>query len=274
MARKRSRWGDAPDTADGGENGGNGDGDIAEPTTKKRKSRFSSAAPPDTAATSAAVPAGGDDAGMGAKRAKAAALQASIAQRLAALKAKKAGGAAAAAPPAAPAAAAPAVPAAAPAAASKKARTYEIDMSDTTPLFKKEQRKRAAAAAQPKKKANPYLAHLEPSAAEDSKTKGSKKADGSAGSGGAAGLSKGPTDAASKVDDEDFTNAELLLDGRLRGGRVAKARSRHRPLTFVQPGKYTALAEQKRQRLRNAAAAGYASGRKAGYVPATMATAP
>ena len=295
MARKRSRWGDAPADTDAGDasadasgeaaaatgNGENG-GDSAGPSKKKRKSRFSAAPPPDTPAGNGAAAGTTFSIDVDAKKAKAAALQASIAARLAALKAKKAGSAAAGSAsaavgggaPAPPApAAAPAAPAAAKTAATKKAKTYEIDLSDTTPLFKKEQLAKEEA-SKPKKKVNPYLAHLEPAAdAGKSKKDGAAKA-----TDAAVSLPKGQ-DASSTLrattadNGNDNDDGELLLDGRLRGGKVAKTRSRHRPIKFVQPGRYTAMAELKREKLKNAAEAGYASGRKAGYVPATMATA-
>ena len=286
MARKRSRWGDAPaDTADADADGdaeaagevptaGNGDnGGDAEPSKKKRKSRFSSA-PPDTAAAITATAATATD--MDAKKAKAAALQASIAARLAALKAKKAGGA----PPTSATAAAPATAAPAATAQAKKAKTYEIDLSDTTPLFKKEAQAKAEA-AKPKKKVNPYLAHLEPADVDVGGGKGGKGGKGKKATEVAVSLQKGQDASApdptvsistSTAAEGDGDGGELLLDGRLRGGKVAKTRSRHRPIQFVQPGKYTALAELKRQKLKNAQEAGYASGRKVGYVPATMAS--
>ena len=163
---------------------------------------------------------------MDAKKAKAAALQASIAARLAALKAKKAGGTPSAATAPSAAAAPPAAPAAA--AATKKAKTYEIDLSDTTPLFKKEQLAKKAESSKPKKKVNPYLAHLEPAdddaggAAAGKGGKG-KKDGGAKATDAAAGLPKGrdasmpdPTDAEPAAADGD--GGELLLDGQKGAG--------------------------------------------------------
>eukprot|EP00562_Extubocellulus_spinifer_P033355 CAMPEP_0178693810 /NCGR_PEP_ID=MMETSP0699-20121125/7908_1 /TAXON_ID=265572 /ORGANISM="Extubocellulus spinifer, Strain CCMP396" /LENGTH=758 /DNA_ID=CAMNT_0020339241 /DNA_START=182 /DNA_END=2458 /DNA_ORIENTATION=- len=259
----------------------------AKKKTRTRKSRFSTLPATETAAASAsaavtaAPPPANTDGSSGSavedKKAKAAALQASISARLAALKARKAAGAAAGAGAGAGAGAATAgagaatVPAPKDAAAAtattttsskgtKRARVYDLDLTDTTPLYKKQAVERKK--NERKKKINPYLAHVEQPDDED---------DGADILVGIGGNKKGLN--ANDVPDSSATttttttsnsNDEILLDGRLTGGQTIKPRPHHRPLTFVQPGKYVAIAEKKRQKAINATASGFVSGRKSG----------
>lgn len=107
----------------------------------------------------------------------------------------------------------------------KKAKVYDLDMSVTTPLAKANNENSAG----PKKKANPYLTHLEEA--------------------------------------EDLNPDKLgpkLIDNRLAGGHVVKTRMRNKALKFIEPGAYIEKAERKRIKAENAAKSGFVSGRKTG----------
>ena len=106
---------------------------------------------------------------------------------------------------------------------SKKARVYDIDWDVTAPTFQTETDE-AQAAFKDQKKAPP------------------------------------------KVTNPYLSNAageeeEEAMDERLV--RASKPRSRHKPMNFVEPGKFVEIAERKRQKAINAAESGFTSGRKA-----------
>ena len=242
--RKRKRWGDAP-----------------EPSTTTT-STTSNGSTMGTAGT------GGTGAGGDTAKAKAAALQQSISARLAALKAKKAQ---------TQARVREQVVAAGQASLSKrtfsqshgaqvvggepqnkKAKVYDLDLSITAPTF----RKPKAEAEPPKKKINPYLAHMEQdnteNAATATATSNNKNTEGGA-------LIKATSTSTSTAGDGNG-NGEgqiLLLDNRLAGGQVVKKR-RKKELKFVQPGTYIHRAERKREKVANATKSGFVSGRKQG----------
>ena len=209
--RKRRRWGDAPATAT------------------------------STATATSSTPAGPGDA-----KAKTAALQQSISARLAALKAKKAQAqdqinnvvnpSKRGIPPSSTT-----VKGEPP---NKKAKVYDLDLSITAPSFRKPKD-----VEPPKKKFNPYLAHLEPDAASVSENGDKSKAK-------QLQLEPSQSQSTSKISSEDF-----LLDSRLAGG--AKKR-RNRELKFVEPGTYIHRAERKRSKAENATKSGFVSGRKQG----------
>jgi len=210
----------------------NSDGAAKE---RRRKRRWGAATPASDAApqatttvTTSSAPAGAVD-----SKAKALALKASIAARLAALKSKTKPAAAAAAvvgnkrpPPASNAASSSSAP-----PVAKRAKHYELDMTVTGPTFQK-----STAVAKPK--VNPYLAHMQ----EETK----ESEDG-------AGIAKDSSD-------------HKYVDARLEaaGHNAALKKIRRRELRFVEPGTFVDIAERKRQRAANAESAGFASGRKAG----------
>ena len=257
--RRKRRWGDGPAETPGGPDEG--------ATSSKRKSRFSSA-PPPTAPASVGVEAAPASVPVPVAdpKARAAALQASIAQRLAALKARTGAGGVGGGVSAP--STRPAEPPLAPtnvqkqkkrsfarthenegkaAAATKKAKVFELDMTATAPtrLVEKQQREeQLRSSAQPKEKVNPYLAHtvVDPvqTSAKSEKTAGGDEAHNLL------------------VDDE------LLLDTRLAA--THKPRLQSRPIKFVTPGTYTALGEKKRQQAALAEESGFLSGRKVGNV--------
>eukprot|EP00978_Attheya_sp_CCMP212_P035605 scaffold155711_cov47-Attheya_sp.AAC.1 len=197
-----------------------------------KKSRFSDG-PPPAAPLPAPAPVPVPGTGMQDKKAKALAMQASIAARLAAL--KKSGSSTAVSRKRDASTIAPSTVASVPPAA-KKAKVFEIDMSVTKPANHK---------PPPIKKArNPYLAHADQPDPDDSDA-------------------DNPDEFGA---DEDY----VVMDERLQGGHVAKPRLRHKPISFVEPGKYVELAEKKRAKAANAVKSGFVSGRKEGqYVKAT-----
>ncbi len=233
--RKRRRWGDAPATT------------------------------PTSASTSLSAPTK-TIAGSGDAKAKAAALQQSISARLAALKAKKAQAQAQALGQANGAATSIAVqpPPVIPIAATskravssermgeppnKKAKMYDLDMSITAPTFRKPRDQ------PPKKKINPYLAHMEPAAAATDATtlqNGDKAL-------GAKSLQRQQSSKSASVSVEAET--EILLDNRLAGGHKKR---RTKEIKFVEPGTYIHRAERKRAKVENATKSGFVSGRKQG----------
>jgi U4/U6 small nuclear ribonucleoprotein PRP3 len=119
---------------------------------------------------------------------------------------------------------------------AKRAKHYELDLSVTAPTFKQQpkqqQSKTAAAAAalsgKTNKNINPYLMHHE----EDEEN--------------------------NNDDDHD-----IVVDDRLV--RSSKPRERKREIKFVEPGKWQEIAERKREKVVNAQASGFLSGRKTGH---------
>jgi U4/U6 small nuclear ribonucleoprotein PRP3 len=114
--------------------------------------------------------------------------------------------------------------------ATKRAKTYNIDLSVTAPTFQKGTKAvgdatttgTSPAPAVPLQKVNnPYLAHLEEH------------------------------------------DTEAVVDDRL--DRASKPRRPHKPLHFIEPGTFAALAERKREKAALAQASGYVSGRKTGH---------
>jgi len=234
--RKKRRWGDAPPstTTIAGTSTATANGSTTtEPVSLSNSS----------STTTTAI----------AAKAKAAALQQSIAARLAALKAKKGLSSSSSSqkqalkrPPAQiqtqqqredeekkrP---------------TKKAKVYDLDLSVTTPQFKKEKK----AFEKPKEKINPYLAHL-----KQGKTTLETK------------NTSSYTKSNSNMDDMD-----ILLDSRLAGSKVSKTRIRNKELKFIEPGTFIEKAERKRTKIENAQKSGFMSGRKVGTFvkPTTMA---
>jgi len=198
-------------------------------TERRRKRRWGAAAPAsdDAPQSTTIAPARTSTAGPVDSKAKALALKASIAARLAALKSKTkpAGVSNSIKRPPPTAASAPPV--------AKRAKHYELDMTVTGPTFEKS----TAAVAKPKPKINPYLAHRQE--AEESE------------------------DTAQTTNtsvDHKYVDARLEAAGH----DAALKKHRRRELRFVEPGTFVDIAERKRQRAANAESAGFASGRKAG----------
>ncbi len=214
---------------------------------RRRKRRWGAAAPasedaPQTPTTSTtttgSVAASTVSAGAVDSKAKALALKASIAARLAALKSKTKPAAVVSSnsnkrpPPAPTAASSSSAP-----PAAKRAKHYELDMTVTGPTFQKS----TALAAKPKPKANPYLAHLE----QNEETHQSEET--------------------VAIKNDSFSDHKYV-DARLEaaGHDASLKKHRRRELRFVEPGTFVDIAERKRQRAANAESAGFASGRKAG----------
>ena len=117
----------------------------------------------------------------------------------------------------------------------KRAKVYDVDYSQVKPTFQEEAAPLSNNNEKPPSKPNPYLTrHPHPS--DDNK--------------------EGMVD-----EDEDD---EVLLDGRLAGGRTAKRRSRFKPLTFIEPGTFEKIGERKRLKAALAEKSGFSSGRKEG----------
>ena len=226
-------------------------------TSRRKKRRWGDQAPAPEADSGANV-ANGAPASSNDPAARKAALQASIQARLAALKARTAPAAPAATPRAAavtstappssisndkkrPAESAAAEP-------KKRARVFELDLNDTASArLLEKQRREEELKSRPKEKINPYLAHV----VDTTQNQKSK--------------SKAAINKDSKSKEADKPEDELL-DTRLAGGQIAKPRLASRPITFVTPGTYVALAEKKRRRAALAEESGYLSGRKDGRV--------
>lgn len=170
-----------------------------------------------------------------AKRAKALQLKANIAARLAALKQKRLGGPSAP-PPAG--AAPPAITPAVPPPPVKRAKVYDLDLSQT---------KRVEV-----KKTNPYLAHTETVLLPEEGTPAEPKE------------GEEETPPATTTLGEIQASNEVLLDSRLAGGQTKRHRSQYKPLTFIEPGTFVKIGERKREKSRNALSAGFSSGRKDG----------
>ncbi len=133
----------------------------------------------------------------------------------------------------------------------KKAKVYDLDMSITTPQFKKQ-----ATVKKEEKKRNPYLAHLEQDGNDNDESTKSK-----------ANITK------------NGDNEEEILDnrlGQLKGGKnkIVKSRLSGKKINFIEPGTYIEKAKKKHLAHMNAIQSGYRSGRKQGtYINATaMAT--
>jgi len=228
--RKKRRWGDAP------------------PPNTTASTTESTPTPTTTTTTTTNNNPTRQDA-----RAKAAALTQSIAARLAAIKAAKLSSnklssttttIKTAAVNVVEAAAAVAAP------ARKKAKVYNLDMSDTKPTFL-----RRAEKLKPVVKKNPYLDHLEPPPQQEQQQK----------------QTEDDTENNNLLDKKrpspptnNNKKEEMLLDNRLAGGTVVKQRRRHRPLTFVEPGTYIEIGEKRRAKADKLAKSGFASGRKVG----------
>jgi U4/U6 small nuclear ribonucleoprotein PRP3 len=156
-------------------------------------------------------------------KAKVLAMQESIRARLAAAKSKATLGASV------PALKRPAVDVEDP-PSNKRAKHFELDLSQTAPTFTTEvgdAQKAASLQNKPKVKVNPYLAH--------------QTAD----------------------DENDAVAHAAVMDPSL--ARAAKLRPRHKELSFVEPGFYQELAVKKRQLAQKAQVSGYVSGRKTGH---------
>lgn len=112
-----------------------------------------------------------------------------------------------------------------------RAKVYEIDFKSVKPTFQEEASQ--INNEKPPSKPNPYLTRH-----------------------------PHPPDEEEAGDDDD--NDEVLLDGRLAGGRTAKRRSRFKPLTFIEPGTFEKIGERKRLKAALAEKSGFSSGRKEG----------
>jgi U4/U6 small nuclear ribonucleoprotein PRP3 len=226
-----------------GGNGGQQDRDEknAAKLERKRKRRWGDAPKNDAAAATAVPPA---PTGPVDSKAKALALKASVAARLAALKAKTGGGATAATttvsslkrPPPSTEASTATAPQQTP-RPTKRAKHYELDMSVTGPTFHKHEL--------PKPKINPYLAHR----VEKEEAKSEPNNDSQTAAAAAAEMQR--------------ASADDYIDDRLEQFAAPPTR-RRKDLRFVQPGTFTEIAERKRQRALNAESAGFVSGRKVG----------
>lgn len=255
-----------------GLNGGNKHEEASNNSSKKerkRKRRWGDASKPaaagsaTTTAEIAPTPTPTLSSGPLDSKAKALALKASVAVRLAALKAKTAGTTATTAVPSSSPLKRPApsgsddgisAPSSAQPAAReshrpvKRAKVYELDMSVTGPTF----RSRPGA---PKPKINPYLAHRQPVKLAATTVVNDDDKGGTA-------LQKEPskTSVATEEGNDDYDD---YVDERLEHTAAASRRQR-KELSFVEPGTFVEIAERKRQRAMNAESAGFVSGRKVG----------
>ena len=244
--RKKRQWGDVTQTSN--------------PTTTQSAT---TTAPTVETATATTTTGGPIDA-----KSKALALQASIAARLAALKASK--GIQPSKTTSAPNTSKRPLPPASSSTSSndnnnnnshdesnrpiKKAKVYDLDLSITTPQYKVDKAKNDP----PKKKINPYLAHLNLEDNEvhsnDASTESSK--------------------AKKTINDQNMKNGsgEEILDNRLAGGKnkIIKQRVANKKINFIEPGTYIEKAKKKHLSNLNAIQSGYRSGRKQGtYIEAT-----
>ena len=239
---------------------------------RRRKRRWGAAAADET---SPAAPAKAASTGPVDSKAKALALKASIAARLAALRSKTAGKTTAASasairnkrplPPPPPASTSTATTSASASAApvAKRAKHYELDMTVTGPTFQKS----TGVASKPKPKLNPYLAHRQDTAEASGNTNKSIQEKGSSDA-----LDVGVDLAASKIDPSENKYVDARLEAAGHDAALIGRRHRRRELKFVEPGTFVEIGERKRQRAANAESAGFASGRKAGqyFRPTTM----
>ena len=219
--RRKRRWGDTKSSD----------------TTSNSNITSTTASTPTATSSSSAAPLD--------SKAKALALKESIKARLAALKAKTAssgGGLKRPLPPAPPPTAVASTAAAAP-PPSKRAKHYELDMTVTGPTFGKV----TDGVPKPKKKINPYLAHI----SQEIDTAQS-----------AAQEQQQQNDTTNTTNDSENKYVDARLEAAGHDG-VGKKHKR-RELKFVEPGHFVDIAERKRQRAANAESAGFVSGRKAG----------
>ncbi len=136
----------------------------------------------------------------------------------------------------------------------KKAKVYDLDLSITTPQFKKDQEVKPTII---KKKINPYLAHLEQNDNNNNQSNNQNDND----------TRNGSNNLNIKQD-----NDEMILDNRLTGGKnkIAKQRVANKKINFIEPGTYIENAKKKHLSNLNAIQSGYRSGRKQGmYIEAT-----
>ena len=249
---------------------------------RRRKRRWGASAAGETASAAAttssttatsAAPAKAAPTGPVDSKAKALALKASIAARLAALKSKTAGKTTAASasairnkrplPPPPPASTTTTSTSAAPVA--KRAKHYELDMTVTGPTFQKS----TGVASKPKPKLNPYLAHRQETTESFDNANGKSAQE----KGSSDGVDVGVVDlAASKIDPSENQYVDARLEAAGHDAALIGRRHRRRELKFVEPGTFVEIGERKRQRAANAESAGFASGRKAGqyFRPTTM----
>ena len=142
----------------------------------------------------------------------------------------------------------------------KRARHFELDLTVTAPTFATTTE--ALLKSQPK--INPYLAHHTISSSSAPQTVKPKHQSISTTISTSTTTTQ-RTQASSLPNNQD---EEEILDPRLV--RASKPRSRHKPITFVEPGTFVEIAERKRNRAANAEQSGFLSGRKQGqYVSAT-----
>jgi U4/U6 small nuclear ribonucleoprotein PRP3 len=203
-------------------------------------------------------------------KAKALALKASVAARLAALKAKTGGGSGTAAATAGSIATTTvssvtslkrpvsATSTIAPASHPiiKRAKHYELDMNVTGPTFRSE----TSTSAPPKPKLNPYLAHRQQQQQHQQQSHQDVKDEHQ---NQQQEQQEQPLSLLS--DDIDTTNHDNndSIDERLVYSTSSHRRQR-RELHFVEPGTFVQIAQRKRQRAINAESAGFVSGRKVG----------
>ena len=141
----------------------------------------------------------------------------------------------------------------------KKAKVYDLDLSNTTPQFIKEKERREK--EKKKKKINPYLAHLEQD--EESPTANTTA--------GAKNKNKQQSDDGN-LQPQKIEGGDEILDNRLKGGKnkIVKQRVAHKKLNFIEPGTYIEKAKKKHLSHLNAIQSGYRSGRKQGtFIEAT-----
>lgn len=141
----------------------------------------------------------------------------------------------------------------------KKAKVYDLDLSITTPQYKKDQEVKPTII---KKKINPYLAHLEQD--DDNNNNQSNQNDDTMNH-----QNKKDGSNNLKIKQEDD---EIILDNRLTGGKnkIAKQRVANKKINFIEPGTYIEKAKKKHLSNLNAIQSGYRSGRKQGmHIEAT-----
>ncbi|KAG7351881.1 pre-mRNA processing factor 3 PRP3 [Nitzschia inconspicua] len=254
--KRKRRWGDAAA--------------ASKPTSES--SIVAVAAAATTATTPSVLPVA--PSGPLDSKAKALALKASVAARLAALKAKT--GASSGIPPMANVASsslkrppppsthdnniATAATVTSTSRPVKRAKIYDLDMTVTGPTF------RSATTGPPKPKINPYLAHRQqqqqklPTKDDETQRTGIQPVESISHS--ALLVKASTTDTINKnqatEEDNDY------VDARLEHATSSKSRRQRRELSFVEPGTFVEIAERKRQRALNAESAGFVSGRKAG----------
>ncbi|KAG7365982.1 pre-mRNA processing factor 3 PRP3 [Nitzschia inconspicua] len=253
--KRKRRWGDAA---------------ASKPTSDSSIVAAVAAATTATPAVLPVAPSGPLD-----SKAKALALKASVAARLAALKAKTGGSGI---PPMANVASSSSSSLKRPPPLAsthdnniatttatsrpvKRAKIYDLDMTVTGPTF------RSATTGPPKPKINPYLAHRQqPQQQQKPPTKDETQRTGIQPVGSishSALLVKAST--TDNINTNQGTEEDNdFVDARLEHATSSKSRRQRRELSFVEPGTFVEIAERKRQRALNAESAGFVSGRKAG----------